>query len=155
MCIGMEVWSSDLWHWRYDLDSRILADAPMSKVLVPQWPICTCRIPMRGRCAWAWNFGPLTFDFGDMTLIYWFLYMLLRSGCLLWPWDSLWQKYWVLLTSLGSMMAMVTILSDSYTGAILVKMMRRLGFFLLVVLWCFWCWWIHLWWGTGALIDLG
>ena len=24
--------------------------------------------PMKGRCAWAWNFGPVTFDLGAMTL---------------------------------------------------------------------------------------
>ena len=30
--------------------------------------MCVCELPMRCSCALAWNFGPVTFDLGDMTL---------------------------------------------------------------------------------------
>ena len=52
-------------------------DAPVSRVLMPLWPACACGLPMRGRCAWAWNFGPVTSDLDKMTLTLGFLWMLL------------------------------------------------------------------------------
>ncbi len=42
-------------------------DAAVSKVLMPMWPVCAC-VPTRDRCTWAYNFCPVTFDLGDMTL---------------------------------------------------------------------------------------
>ena len=42
-------------------------DAPVPNVLMPVWPAHACGLPMRCSCAWTWNFGPVTFDLGDMT----------------------------------------------------------------------------------------
>ena len=40
----------------------------MPKVLMPVWSGYERGLPMKGRCAWAWKFGPVTFDLGDMIL---------------------------------------------------------------------------------------
>ncbi len=53
----------------------------VSQVLMPMWPVCSCGLPMRGSCAWAWNFGPVTFDRGAMTLTLGILWMLLCPRC--------------------------------------------------------------------------
>ena len=51
-------------------------DTPVPKVLGPVWPGCACGLPMRDRRAWAWNFGAVTFDLGNMTLtLYFFMVM--------------------------------------------------------------------------------
>ena len=43
-------------------------DSPVLKALMPMWSVCACGLPMSGRCKWAYNFGPVTFDLGNMTL---------------------------------------------------------------------------------------
>ena len=43
-------------------------DAAVPVVLMPVWPGYACGLPMKGRCACAWHFGPVTFDLGDKTL---------------------------------------------------------------------------------------
>ena len=76
MCMGIEFWSCDIWPWSYDLDLWNLLDAPVPKVLMRVWLACARGLPMRGRCAWVWNCGPVTFDLGAMTLtlgIFWAL----------------------------------------------------------------------------------
>ena len=45
------------------------------------WNSCTCRLLMRGRCARAWNFGPVTSDLGSMTLILVLLWVHLCPWC--------------------------------------------------------------------------
>ena len=39
-----------------------------TKVLMSEWPVCTCGLAMMGRCGWAWKCVPLTSDLGKMTL---------------------------------------------------------------------------------------
>ena len=45
-----------------------IVHAAVFKVLMPLWPDCVCGLPMRRRCAWAWNFVSVTYDIGDVTL---------------------------------------------------------------------------------------
>ena len=73
----MEVWSHDLWPLSNDLDLGNLVDAAVPMVLMPVWPVCSCGLPMRCSCAWAWHFGPTPFDVGAMTLTLGILWMLL------------------------------------------------------------------------------
>ena len=40
----------------------------MSEVLMRTWPICVCRLPMKGICGWARKLDPVTLDLGGMTL---------------------------------------------------------------------------------------
>ena len=77
MCMGMEFWFCDLCPRSYDLELGNLVDAAVSKVLMLTWPICACELPMKARCAWAWNFGPVTFNLGAVTLTLGILWMLL------------------------------------------------------------------------------
>ena len=67
----MNFWSRNL----FDLDPGILVHATMAKVLVPQLSYYKCGLLMRGRCAWALNFGPVTL--WDITLTLGFLCILL------------------------------------------------------------------------------
>ena len=80
--MGMEFWSCDFWPWSYDLDLGNLVGAPVPRVFMPVWPAWACGLPMRYSCAWAWNFGPVTFDLGTMTL---------TLGIL---WTILCPRYW-------------------------------------------------------------
>ena len=41
-----------------------IVDTAVSKVLLPT---CACRLPMRCRCAWAWTFGSVSFDLGNVV----------------------------------------------------------------------------------------
>ena len=84
--MGIEFRFCDLWPWCYDLDLGILVDAAMAKVLMPVWPVCAGELPMRGRFAQAWDFGPVTFDLGAMTLTLGFSWMLLSKDLMpVWP----------------------------------------------------------------------
>ena len=51
MCMGVELWSCDLWHWSHVRNLGILVDAAVSKVLMPNWSICVCGLPMKDECA--------------------------------------------------------------------------------------------------------
>ena len=57
--------------------TRDLVGATVSKVLSQRGPISACNLPIRGTCAWAFKFGPVTFDLVAMTLTLGFLCMLL------------------------------------------------------------------------------
>ena len=35
---------------------------------MPMSPVCAGGIPMRGSCAWVWNFSSVTFNLEGMTL---------------------------------------------------------------------------------------
>ena len=61
------VWplSSELWPWPWEF-----VHAPVPSVLMPVSPDYACGLPIRGRYAQAWNFGPLTL------------------GLWPWPWES-------------------------------------------------------------------
>ncbi len=61
MCTGMKFWSCDIRPFNYDIDLGNLVDAAVSKILMATWPMCACELSMRGRCAWVWNVGPVTF----------------------------------------------------------------------------------------------
>ncbi len=43
-------------------------DAPVSKIVMPTWPMQSCGLPMRGRYAFAWNFGRVIFNLGSLDL---------------------------------------------------------------------------------------
>ena len=43
-------------------------DASVPGVSMLMWPVCACGLPMKGSCAWAWDFDPVIFDLGAMTL---------------------------------------------------------------------------------------
>ena len=66
----------------YDLELGSLVDSALSKVLMPMWPICGCGLPMRGRCACAWNFGHVTFDLGAIPVNLGMSWTLVVSMCL-------------------------------------------------------------------------
>ena len=46
---------------------QLTVHAAVAKVLKPPWSNVHGP-PIQGRCVWAWNFGPVTFDLGDITL---------------------------------------------------------------------------------------
>ncbi len=48
-----------------------------SSVLMWHWPVWICRLPRKGRHAWACHFVPVTFDLGDITLTLEILWQLL------------------------------------------------------------------------------
>ena len=66
MCMGREFWSFGLGVINLDLGNLVVASVP--KVSMPMWPVHAYGLPMRGDCTGAWNFGPVTFDLGAMTL---------------------------------------------------------------------------------------
>ena len=68
MSMGMEIWPCDIRPWSYDLELGNLVDALVPKILMPVWLTCACGLLMWGRYAWLWNFCPVTFDLGPMTL---------------------------------------------------------------------------------------
>ena len=57
------------WPW-----PGFLVDAPVLMVLMPIWPVWICGILVRDRCVFVWNFGPVTFDLGAMSLTLGFLW---------------------------------------------------------------------------------
>ena len=68
MGMGMEIWYCNFRPLSHDLEHGNVVDTVVSKVLMPMWSVCACGLLMRDRCAWTWNFGPVTFDLGGMTL---------------------------------------------------------------------------------------
>ena len=65
MCLTHDLWSCD-----FDLENLCLRNWWQYGQLV------TCGLPIRRQCAQAWNFGPVTFDLGAMTLTFRFLWPL-------------------------------------------------------------------------------
>ena len=68
--------------------STVFVDTTVGKVFKLPYPNWVCGPPMRGRCAWTSNYGPVTFDFGAMTLNLGFLWTLLCPSC--WYQCGLW-----------------------------------------------------------------
>ncbi len=80
MCRDMEFWSFDFWPWSLDFDLGNFVHGTASRVLMPTWPVCTCGLLMRGRCAGAQNLCPVTVDLGSM------MFTLRLLWTLLFPW---------------------------------------------------------------------
>ena len=66
---------------------QFFVDAAMAKVFKLPYPNWVWRQPMRDRCAWAWNFGPVTYNLGAITLTLGILWMLVCLKLLMpvWP----------------------------------------------------------------------